>query len=980
MLEAKEPAEVLLVRDRLADHAGDIAEGLWRKKDLRSRVALARFAPDDKRWKAEAAGVVRALLGENTLHQGVWVRGLRPVRAVLMPALSAVFRDKLAGERRRTASLVLADYAADDADTLAELLLDAEPEQYALLRFALERHREKMLARMNAEVGKLPDYWKDAPLPWPAADAALVKEIGAAQGLVAERFALCQALPLGRVAAVTEGLRAAGYRPIRVRPHEGGVAVVWTRDGRGWKLRLGLTAAQAEKATEKGLVPADVAAYHTKDGDRHAVLFAEPEKGEQAVADAGHSSAGFQERHAVRRDAAFSPATVQALLGTDGVVRYCGVWRKWPGQPREWYVAWNDHFITHDDKCFAGQRLLLDVSASAFVPSMAAQPLRSLEGPGALGWKAVLDGSWAAVEEGLTGPQAPEAFVEVARARVLAARLTAVRQMGLLLGRCPFTPGIVEKHLTAAEELLQGAIDRGATEAPSWASDEGFAILKGRPAFTRMTAPQPAGAKLRYASTWAWRADREATALHGLKPEDHLRRCAELAGQGWRPAGISLAGGLAASVWHRPRLTVPQIESVSRREAVAAITLLRLGQDAKVWPLLKHREDPTVPSYLVALAGPLGGDVKMLLRRLDEEKDDGARRNLILALGEYTDKELPSAMRGPVVKKLLGWYRDDPSPGVHAAVRWLLGHGMEGQAPRRLDWGQGKQLARIDRELAAGWREKAVLLKRGWYVNGRGQTYVVFPRPSEFRMGSPPWEKERHDDRDEKPHRRVIRHGFALASALVTVREWEAFRKENPDVPIYLTRYAPDPDCPIIAVSMYSAMRYCNWLSKKEGIAPKEWCYPDKIAEGMKLPADLLKRRGYRLPLEAEWEFAARAGTLSSRSFGEGEELLKRHAWYRGNAGDRTWPVGMKRPNPWGLADLPGNAYTWCHDPAFLLPARTHQPTYVNILTIDERVSRTLRGASLGSAAPSVRSASRDSGRPEHRYDTDGLRPCRTLP
>ncbi len=440
-------------------------------------------------------------------------------------------------------------------------------------------------------------------------------------------------------------------------------------------------------------------------------------------------------------------------------------------------------------------------------------------------------------------------------------------------------------------------------------------------------------------------------------------------------------------------------ETLAKRQANAAVVLLRMNQPARVWPLLKHCPDPRVRSYLIHRLGPLGADAGAIVKQLDMESDVTIRRALVLSLGDYGETDFTPGARNALLQKMREIYQTASDPGLHAASEWLLlSWKQEAWLTQENDaWGKDKKqranrLEGIQQQLKASRVASAPRVPPQWYVNGQGQTMVVIPGPVEFVMGSPTSEAGRLPN--ENQHRRRIGRTFALAAKSVTLAEYQRFD------PAYRTeteieQLSPTKDCPVLGISWFQAAEYCNWLSKQEGLAQSEWCYvpvrdatasPATAPEykvGMELAANYLERSGYRLPTEAEIEFATRAGSVTSRYYGETEELLPKYGWFNKNGRDRSWPVGNKKPNDLGFFDSHGNVFTWCQERIKAYPGSKENEAYedeedILSISLDNRL---LRGGSYDVSASVMRSAFRIGVVPTYRSDGDvGLRPARTLP
>jgi len=167
---------------------------------------------------------------------------------------------------------------------------------------------------------------------------------------------------------------------------------------------------------------------------------------------------------------------------------------------------------------------------------------------------------------------------------------------------------------------------------------------------------------------------------------------------------------------------------------------------------------------------------------------------------------------------------------------------------------------------------------------------MVQIRGGRFTMGD-------ESEIDAPPHE-VVLSSFYMDKYLVTQEEYRRVIGKNP------SRWKAEKN-PVEQVRWSDAVRYCNARSLLEGLQP---CY-DLNTWRCNFDAN-----GYRLPTEAEWEYACRAGTKTAYFFGDDPSKLKDYAWFKQNSGLKPRPIGQMRPNQWGLYDMHGNVWEWCND------------------------------------------------------------------
>jgi len=232
-----------------------------------------------------------------------------------------------------------------------------------------------------------------------------------------------------------------------------------------------------------------------------------------------------------------------------------------------------------------------------------------------------------------------------------------------------------------------------------------------------------------------------------------------------------------------------------------------------------------------------------------------------------------------------------------------------------------------------------------------------------FLMGSPDSDDMARDH--EKPQHEVTVAPFRIAITPVTVELYRAIMPESSTA-----KSEAETRWPATNVTWFNAIEFCNRLSKRAGYRP---CYSQQSGQWR---CDW-RADGYRLPTEAEWEYACRAGTTTRYSFGDDPADLDGYAWYHGNTND-VQPVATQRANPWGLYDLHDNVWEWCWDWVGAYSSKpARNPRGPEKTTAGWRV---LRGGSFVDSPAVLRSARRGVGGPEDRRRDYGFRCVRVPP
>ena len=331
-----------------------------------------------------------------------------------------------------------------------------------------------------------------------------------------------------------------------------------------------------------------------------------------------------------------------------------------------------------------------------------------------------------------------------------------------------------------------------------------------------------------------------------------------------------------------------------------------------------------------------------LWNSLRHATDPVARQALILATDPFRSGQRTADDASDVTGYLQQLAASSPHQSDRSAARTVLrGWGVELKAPSR-------DVSEVPQRLA----------QRNWWVNEQGITMVILELPV-YASGPQALVAGREEEASAGPKSRT--HLFAISSTEVSREQLLRCQQSFP----FLLEGPEDHTWPANNVFSVVAMQYCRWLSERsaEGFDEVDMCYPERnriTTDHLQLSDEQLRKTSYRLPTEAEWEYACSSGTATPWSHGSSDVELLEFCCCAGNSRGKLFPVGSLYPNAWGIYDMHGNVAEWCH------PAPSATGNYA------------LRGGNY--TVPTSRTKSRSLNYPGSKgYSFTGFRIARTI-
>lgn len=322
---------------------------------------------------------------------------------------------------------------------------------------------------------------------------------------------------------------------------------------------------------------------------------------------------------------------------------------------------------------------------------------------------------------------------------------------------------------------------------------------------------------------------------------------------------------------------------------------------------------------------------------VEVEAGEGLRRGVLVPAKIETDIRIPLGFRAIQTADLVDWQGDTSHPEYVRVVQAVTSH--IGEPAVRITEPAGETASPEPVEERPSPESR--------WTNSIGIEFALI-QPGEFIMGS-----NNGRDNEKPPHRVRISQPFYMGVTPVTQVQWEIVMESNP------SHFKGDSQRPVESVSWNDVQKFIAKLKEHEpGFT-------------------------YRLPSEAEWEYAARAGSTTNYCYGDDEARLGEYAWYEVNSGGTTHPVAQLKPNAWNLYDVHGNVWEWIYDWYANYSIATADATATSAVVDpdgpESGSNRVIRGGSWGHGARDCRSAYRVIGVPGYAYHDRGFRLLRQL-
>lgn len=385
-----------------------------------------------------------------------------------------------------------------------------------------------------------------------------------------------------------------------------------------------------------------------------------------------------------------------------------------------------------------------------------------------------------------------------------------------------------------------------------------------------------------------------------------------------------------------------------KRKAFAAIINSRLGEFSTARTIFKTGANPEKATQFVYNCKDLRVEANQLAEQLIETQDAREWYWLVLALGQFDKSEIKSELVNKLISLMKSKYKEHPAASVHAVTGWIL-----------WAWGYNTWVDSIDKNTYKGPIESGP----EWFTLDGPCGPIPFVKipTGNFQMGCSLTED------GAKPYETPIRNvdltkPYALCAREITREEFEIFEAETRVRPLPpLDDFSPSPKHPVVAITWDECNEFASWLERK---------YIGKV-DSLQISSGKEKRQQFRLPTEAEWERACRAGTDTAFNFGSDSSLLIHHAWYFKNSNYQATEHRKLPPNQFGLFNMHGNCWEWCSD---FYSDYNLEDTVDPIVLAESDRGRILRGGCWNLSERYCRSACRNWHIPSNRNYYNAMR------